>query len=267
MRSPDVRRYVALGDSFTEGLDDLRPDGTYRGWADLVAIRLAESRDDMHYANLAVRGRRIEHVQEDQLPQALSMRPDLVTLAIGGNDITGATCDVAALGAQFRDIVARLVDSGAHVVVFAGFDTRPMIPLSARVSARAAEYNEHIRATAHDLGATLVDLWPLPRLYEPQMWGADRLHLSTAGHRLVARAVLEALGEDLSAIPEPPSAAEGPSPWLRRRADDAGWAVEHLLPWFVRAARGRSSGDGIDPKRPHLAPVAASRVSESTGSA
>ena len=33
--------YVAVGDSFTEGLDDRRPDGGYRGWADLVAAELA----------------------------------------------------------------------------------------------------------------------------------------------------------------------------------------------------------------------------------
>jgi lysophospholipase L1-like esterase len=262
-----VHRYVALGDSFTEGLDDLRPDGTYRGWADLLAMHLVQRTPDLAYANLAVRGRRIAHVGDDQLPEALRMRPDLVSLAIGGNDITGPSCDVPALGAQFREIVARLADSGARLVVFAGFDTRPMIPLSRTVSARASEYNEHIRATAREFGATLVDLWPLPRLYEPQMWGADRLHLSSAGHRLVARAVVEALGDDAGAIPEPPP-SDAPDPArVRRLADDAGWAVEHLLPWFVRAARGRSSGDGIEPKRPRLAPVSPVRASDTTRSA
>lgn len=33
--------FVAVGDSFTEGMSDLLPDGTYRGWADLLAARLA----------------------------------------------------------------------------------------------------------------------------------------------------------------------------------------------------------------------------------
>lgn len=257
MRSPDVRRYVALGDSFTEGLDDLRPDGTYRGWADLVATQLSSRAPDLLYANLAVRGRRIEHVRDDQLARALVMQPDLVTLAIGGNDITGSSCNVPSLGAQFREIATALVDSGARVLVFAGFDPRPMIPLSRTVSARAAAYNAHIRDTAADLGALLVDLWPMTRLYEPQMWGADRLHLSTAGHRLVARAVLEALGEDASVVPPPPPAPQADAAWLQRRADDAAWATNHLLPWFARAARGRSSGDGIEPKRPVLSPVAA----------
>lgn len=255
MRSPDVRRYVALGDSFTEGLDDLRPDGTYRGWADLVATQLSSRAPDLLYANLAVRGRRIEHVRNAQLATALAMQPDLVTLAIGGNDITGSSCDVPSLGAQFREIATALADSGARVLVFAGFDPRPMIPLSRTVSARAAAYNAHIRATAADLGAVLVDLWPLPRIYEPQMWGADRLHLSTAGHRLVARAVLDALGEDASVIPAPAPATPVDAAWFQRRADDAAWATNHLLPWFMRAARGRSSGDGIEPKRPVLTPV------------
>jgi lysophospholipase L1-like esterase len=81
---------VALGDSFTEGLEDEGPDGRYRGWADLVAGELATRNPEFRYANLAVRGRRLARIRDEQVPRALAMQPDLVTLSGGGNDIIGS---------------------------------------------------------------------------------------------------------------------------------------------------------------------------------
>ena len=242
--------YVALGDSFTEGLEDVLPDGSYRGWADLVAEQLARHHGDLHYANLAVRGRRIEHVRDDQVPLVEQWRPDLVTVAIGGNDITGRHADIPALGREFDGILARLARTDAHVLAFAGFDCRVMIPLARTVSDRAREYNTFICASAAARGATLVDLWRLPRMYEPQLWAHDRLHMSTQGHTLVARAVLAALGVDASGVPEPPQQADTRSSLPQRLVSDVDWAARDLAPWLLRAARGRSSGDGREPKRP-----------------
>ena len=66
---PEIGAFVALGDSFTEGLGDPHPDGTgYRGWADRFAERLAASRPGLRYANLAVRGKVVADVAADQIP-------------------------------------------------------------------------------------------------------------------------------------------------------------------------------------------------------
>lgn len=242
--------YVALGDSFTEGLIDEWPDGSPRGWADRVARHLAAANPDLRYANLAVRGRRMQHVIADQLPVAERLRPSLVTLAIGGNDVVRATCDVPALGAAFHGVVRRLVGTGAQVVVFAGFDPRRRIPVSQVPGRRAEQYNSLIRRSAHELGAVLVDLWDLPRLYEERMWAPDRLHLSTDGHALVARAVLSALGADPSAVQEPAVVIDASPSWLAARAEDLQWGAVHLAPWVWRGLRGRSTGDGRGPKYP-----------------
>ncbi len=250
--------YVALGDSFTEGLVDEWPDGTPRGWADLVAIQLARAHPDLRYANLAVRGRRMRHVIADQLPAAERLQPALVSLAIGGNDVVRARCDVPALGRAFDRVVGRLADTGARVVVFAGFDPRRRIPISQLPGRRADQYNALIRRSAASRGALLVDLWDLPRLYEERMWAPDRLHLSSDGHALVGRAVLQSLGEDDAAIPEPPLGTEPARPWTAARAADAQWAALHLTPWLVRGLRGKSTGDGIDPKHPTPVPVSRS---------
>ena len=242
--------YVALGDSFTEGLADAWPDGSPRGWADRVARHLAESSPGLRYSNLAVRGRRMQHVIADQLPAAERLRPTLVSLAIGGNDVVRATCDVPALGAAFDAVLSRLIGTGAQVVVFAGFDPRRRIPISQVAGRRAEQYNALIRSSAAERGAVLVDLWDLPRLYEERMWAPDRLHLSTDGHALVARAVLRALGEDPSSVGEPDAVVPPEPAWLAARARDLHWGAVHFTPWLVRGLRGRSTGDGIEPKHP-----------------
>src|SRR5262249_12816783 len=55
--------FVAVGDSFTEGIDDPHPEtGVFRGWADLVAERLAVGEPTFRYANLAVRGRLFDRI-------------------------------------------------------------------------------------------------------------------------------------------------------------------------------------------------------------
>jgi len=246
--------FVAVGDSFTEGLDDLQPDGTYRGWADLVAARLAARDPGLRYANLAVRGRRLERIRDEQVPRAVAMRPDLITLAAGGNDILGFRVDVPSLTESFHHMVVDLTRTGATVVVFAGFDPRGRLPLSRVLAARAAAYNAAVVGSARALGAHVVDLWHLVELYQDDMWAPDRLHLSSRGHLLVADAVLGVLGFE----GEHATAASGALTdaarrrWLAARRDDAAWARTYLAPWVGRKIRGRSTGDLVEPKRPEL---------------
>src|SRR3712207_155136 len=108
-----------MGDSFTEGMDDPYPDGSFRGWADLVAARLAvDAGPDFGYANLAIRGRLLDRVIGEQLEPTLAMRPDLVSFAAGGNDILRRKADPAALIARLDPVIGRLRDSGADVIMF-----------------------------------------------------------------------------------------------------------------------------------------------------
>lgn len=253
-------RYVAVGDSFTEGLEDVGPDGAYRGWADLVARHLAHQQSNFEYANLAVRGRRLAHVAAVQVPAALRMSPDLVTFAAGGNDVIRLHCDTKALGALARRSIARVAASGAAVIVFAGFNPARRIPMSRIPTRRAAEYNDDLRAAADETGAVLIDLWDCEELYDDTCWAPDRLHLSSTGHVLIARTVLQALGMEAS-IPAPARAVPAPIGPVH----DLKWAAQHLAPWALRHARGISAGDGVEPKRPALAPVpeaTASRVEQ-----
>lgn len=250
------RSYVAIGDSFTEGLDDLADDGRPRGWADRVAETLADRRPGFAYANLAVRGKVLDQIVADQVPVAESVRPDLITFCAGGNDIIGWTCDVDDLAARFDAALARLAATGAEVLIFTGFDLRRMHPFIRRLRGRIACFNEDMRASAERHGCRVVDLWAMDVLADPRAWGPDRLHLVPHAHERVAWRVLEALGEPAPADwrapwPEP---AGGPRPWTVRQAEDLRWVRDHVMPYVRRRLRGAHTGENHLPKRPTLAP-------------
>jgi lysophospholipase L1-like esterase len=249
------RSYVAIGDSFTEGLDDPYPDGaSYRGWADLVAGQLAASNGaDFAYANLAIRGRLFPAVVEEQVPAALAMKADLVSFAAGGNDVLRRHFDAAALVARFDEVVAALRATGADVIVFRFADLTRRLPGRRVVKPRVDILNDAVIETARRRGAFLVDLWSDDEFANPLLWSIDRLHLSSAGHRRVAAHVLDVLGVTPSPdwLEVPPRPA--PKPWLAARGADLRWAGAYLAPWLKRRLTGKSSGDAITAKRPTLA--------------
>jgi lysophospholipase L1-like esterase len=253
------RSFVAVGDSFTEGLDDPYPDGlTYRGWADLVAGRLAvlaaEAGSGFGYANLAIRGRLFDAVVAGQVPPALAMAPDLVSFAAGGNDVLRRHFDPPTLVARFDTVVAELRATGADVILFRFADLTARLPGRRVVKPRVDILNDAVVATAQRHGAFLVDLWSDDEFANPLLWSVDRLHLSPAGHRRVAAHVLATLGVPAEsawlAAPPPPV----PQRWLAARGADLRWAGEYLAPWVRRRLTGRSSGDTVTAKRPSLAP-------------
>lgn len=247
------RSFVALGDSFTEGLDDRLPDGAgYRGWADLVAMALADRSEGFRYANLAVRGRLLGRVVSEQVPPAVAMRSDLVSFAAGGNDALRRNFAPDELIDRFDATVARLRGTGADVILFRFADLASRLPARRTIGPRAELLNEAVGQTAQRHGAMLVDLWADREFDNPALWSVDRLHMSSAGHARVAAHVLSALGL------QPPQAWWQPPPWpasrswAAARAADAAWAARHLLPWVKRRLTGRSSGDNVSAKRPTL---------------
>ena len=248
-------RLVCLGDSFTEGVGD--EDPTYpngvRGWADRTAEQLAANQADFRYANLAVRGKLLGQVLNEQLDHALDLRPDLVTLYAGGNDLMRPKVDIDALFDGYDKAVARITESGAKVVLFTGVDGVEDA-LFRKMRGRVAIYNEHTRLLAARYGTALVDMWAMRRLRDRRLWAPDRLHLNALGHSEIAIAVLDTLDG-----PHSLSRAQlGPREILNpreRRAQNLQWCKEHAVPWIKRRLRGESSGDRLSAKRPQLEPV------------
>jgi lysophospholipase L1-like esterase len=245
--------FLAIGDSFTEGLNDPGPDGRYRGWADRLAAYLAAERPGLRYANLAIRGKYLRQILADQFPIALAAKPDLVTFCAGGNDILRPNGDPDALAVEYEQAVAQLRAQSTDVVIFTGFDPRAM-PVIRRVRGRIATYNGHLWAIAQRYDCRMVDLWSMRPLHDRQAWSEDRLHLSSAGHHRVALRAAEVLGVAAEGDWQEPWPYAPDVAWLGRRRSDVHWAKAHFLPWVNRHLHGRSSGDGLLPKRPELVP-------------
>jgi lysophospholipase L1-like esterase len=243
-------RFVALGDSFTEGIGDPEPAsiGGNRGWADRVAEALDARTDDFAYANLAIRGRLLQQISDEQVDAALSLKPDLISISAGGNDIIRPGTNPDEIADRFEAMIERLRSGGATVVMFTGPDVG-MTPVLGRVRGKVAIYNENLRAIAQRHDAIVADMWALRELRDMRMWAPDRLHFSPMGHHLIAIMVLNALNVDHDLVPE----IVEPLPrvaWRQARADDLVWAREHFVPWVLRRIRHQSSGDQVLTKRP-----------------
>lgn len=253
----DTLSYVAVGDSFSEGLNDPYPDsdttphGHYRGWADRLAHHLADHVSEVNYANLAVRGKLIRQIVADQVPQAVELRPDLVSVCAGGNDIIRPGTDPDTLARLFASTVRRLRETGATVLIYTGIDTG-FQPVMRRFRGKIATYNMHVRGIADTYGCPVVDLWNMDVLRDHRAWSWDRLHLSAEGHRRLALRTCEVLGVPVEDDWNAPWPEQEPKPWRNARQEDLYWAREYLVPWIGRRLTGRSSGDGMGPKRPEL---------------
>lgn len=259
---PRWSRFVAVGDSFTEGLWDTNPDddARCRGWADILAARMSSRRVEagrppLEYANLAVRGRLLSPILTDQVPTALELQPDLVSLIGGGNDILRPTADLDRMARSLEAAVVRLRESGADVLLGTGMDPADS-PIMRHTRSRIGIFNSHIWSIAHRHDAYVLDLWGMHSLRDWRLWSEDRIHLTTEGHARVSQGALVALGLgpddaawDDSLAPLPPA------PRIERAMADAAWLRGYFYPWATRRLRGRSTGDVIEAKRPALGPV------------
>ena len=251
-------RYVALGDSFTEGIGDPEPTvpGGHRGWADRVAEVLSQGTEDFAYANLAVRGKLIQQIIDEQLDPALALRPDLITISAGGNDVIRPRTDPDEIAARFEYAIERLSRNHATIVIFTGVDVG-FSPVFRGIRGKVAIYNENLRTIAKKYDCVVADQWALTEIQDQRMWSPDRLHLNSLGHHTVARMVLAALNVDNDLEPMKPEPLPM-STWRQARVEDISWAREYLVPWVLRRIRHQSSGDFVTAKRPDAAPYLSS---------
>jgi lysophospholipase L1-like esterase len=238
-------RFVAIGDSFSEGVGDELPDGRVRGWADIAAQGWAEAAGEpISYANLAIRGRLAWPVVEEQLEQALALHPSHLSFNAGGNDMLRPRADIEHIADAFSRVLRRCDETGTTLIVLSGANPSAGLPLASLIQRRGDELSAAVLRRIQDRPDVVQALnWPDRELSRPVYWSEDRLHMNAHGHHRVAARVLDAVGagapeEWWHAATLPEDARLGTTAYYRR----------HVGPWIRRRVTRRSSGDGREPK-------------------
>lgn len=250
-------RYVALGDSTTEGLEDPDGRGGYRGWADRFAEHLARAYPDVTYANLAVRGLAAAEIEATQLQPALALKPDIATVVAGMNDLLRKDFSAVEVAGHVDAMIAAFTAIGATVITFTLPDVSRRMRVGRRLSQRTTALNHELRRIVTARGAILLDLPAYALSADPRMWADDRLHGNPEGHARIAGELahlLELPGAPPSqlgvALPDRPRET-----WRELIATDARWIIRYVAPFLVRKLRRRTAGHGLTAKRPTLTPV------------
>ncbi|WP_061962441.1 SGNH/GDSL hydrolase family protein [Demequina flava] len=242
-------RIASIGDSFTEGVGDELPDGSVRGWADLVAAGLGAGLDEpVDYVNVAIRGKLIDPIVHDQLEAVLALdpKPTLITFNGGGNDMMRPGFNLERIMGLVERTIRRCDQEGVELLMLSGADPTDRLPRGSMMSKRGDIY---LDATDELLNRRpqqrFVDNWSDEELRRAPYWSPDRLHLNALGHSRVAARVLTELGvrTPLPTAADDDIAKSGPMV-------EAKYYSTHVLPWLGRRILRKSSGDGRTAKFP-----------------
>ena len=225
--------FAALGDSITLGIGDPVGGGrSWRGWAALLADGLTDP--ELHI--LAASGACAVEIERDQLPRALTLRPDVASVIFGINDTLRPSFDPELIASSAERTVAALRAAGAQVLTMRLPDAGRMLGLpgvlARPLARRTHQLNAVLDAVSSRFGTLHFDAAGTPETYDRRMWAVDRLHPNERGHRLIARSfhnLLAVAGHPVGPPPDPEPANPPPS-----RLAEIAWMATKGTAWVVR---------------------------------
>lgn len=233
---------------------DEKKYGQYRGWADRVADVMAMDNPDFTYANLAIRGKLVRQVIDDQIEPALSQvtgPQTLLSFHAGANDVMRPGYKSELVLPLYADAVRRLAKSGATIMLFTVLEKTGNTGRSAKIwERRFCDFNRKVREVGLEVGAIIADANTEIAFSNRRFLAFDRLHLNALGHDRVAQAVLELIELPCDASWRDPLPLAKQHSWSLRAFMTSLWFLTFALPWMWRRARGKSSGDGRSCKYP-----------------
>ena len=187
--------YVALGDSFTAGTGCAPGEA----WPERLAATLRERSPSLELRNLAKEGATSSEVL-DQLPVALELEPDLVTIVCGANDVLRSVRpDPRLYGANLAMIIVRLQEAlpGVRVLTATSPERWDFIDMRPRTRRRVeqgiADVNRATREIAVALDVPCLEVSRDPGLSDHRNFSPDGLHPSSLGHRRAAEGFTQLL--------------------------------------------------------------------------
>lgn len=186
--------YVALGDSTVEGVGASHPGAEYVA---RVHAKLRSIYPRAGLVNLGVGGATSLDVLDDQLERAILLRPRLVTLSVGPNDITGRV-PVATYDRNVDTIIGRLTRESTAVIVVNLLPDLAITPRfrgqesTAEIGRLTVQFNDVLTRVARTYDVEIVDLFRPSRAEiptHPELLGADGYHPSDRGYERWAELV------------------------------------------------------------------------------
>jgi len=233
---------------------DEKEYGQYRGWADRVADVMSEYHPDFTYANLAIRGKLVRQVVDEQIEAAIAQvmgSQTLLSFHAGANDVIRPRYKANIVLPLYADAVRRLATSGATIMLFTVLEKTGNTGKAGEMwEQRFSEFNRNVRAVGQEVGAIIVDANEEVAFNDRRFLAFDRLHLNAMGQERVAHAILELIDLPFDTRWRDPLPPAKRQPQIARAALTSLWFITFALPWMWRRARGKSSGDGRSCKYP-----------------
>ncbi|WP_022882335.1 SGNH/GDSL hydrolase family protein [Gryllotalpicola ginsengisoli] len=186
--------YVAIGDSAAQGIGASRPA---RGYVGVIAKKLAKmSGHSIRVVNLGISGATLQTALVKELPRLKRLNPDILTVAIGANDI--AEWNPQRFGEQIELLFAQLP---RHAIV-ADLPSFYFLP----GERKAQQGNRMLRAAAARHGLRVVDLHEAMRREGMRgvvtQFAGDLFHPNDRGYAIWAGAFLPAVEDRLEQVLE-----------------------------------------------------------------
>lgn len=202
-----IHHFVALGDSFTEGIGDPVEGIELRSAHDWTALWMQAANPEMQYTNLAVSGLKVAEVRSQQMQRALNLNPDFISIVAGANDALKGPFSAEAIRAELNLMFGAFHSSGAQLFLSSlpNATLRLALPdgIKQRLKANLETTNAIIRELAGQYGAICLDFWDSPLEHDASLWSQDGIHPNAKGYLEIARWAapqLEAQGIQLGEV-------------------------------------------------------------------
>ncbi|PDZ55378.1 lipase [Bacillus cereus] len=188
------KRFVAIGDSFTEGIGDEVEGIALKSWVDHF-VQLCEK--DIEYANFAKRGLVTEEIRLQQLEKALTFNSDLVSLIAGANDVLKGRWNHDAYKNDMEFMIDTLSKAGADIIIANLPDFTVRLPFASEkkqvIKEQLLEANEVIHSLSREYKLHHVDFWNHHLVNDNTLWSKDLIHPNSKGYVKVAELIFSSL--------------------------------------------------------------------------
>ncbi|PED53375.1 lipase [Bacillus anthracis] len=188
------KRFVAIGDSFTEGIGDEVEGIALKSWVDHFVELCAF---DIEYANFAKRGLVTNEIRSQQLEKALTFKPDLVSLIAGANDVLKGRWNHQAYKNDMEFMIDKLSKTDADIIIANLPDFTVRLPFSSekkqKLKEQLLEANEVILSLSREYKLHYIDFWNNHLVNDNMLWSTDFIHPNSKGYVKVAELIFNSL--------------------------------------------------------------------------